>query len=404
VCAAGAGRGTAFAVCLRCARMWPSRGTTAIVLLGALGALVPLSLGANHYCEVNVPKGTRITRFEGKMNVPLRPAVEPGKVLFLWPGLNPYGGQGGMMQPVLTYGINYGQGERKWGIANWFTNCPGYCHDKYQAVEEGDVLLWSMQHMGTQPNGTARWDMHWRKQDSLQMSTFPIYREMDDAVCFWATEAEFYLNSSDPSNYAKLPRSPFYTWDIKATTQDGASLPLPWTTHGDTPGDVRVNCDWKNGTKQHVGTSLTFPQPTHRPTPAEAAAAAAAAAPMATSAPGVSNLCGPFWLRFTYVTLFLSRNIEGGNAPGQATASRSDPPASSRGDTCGPAPSQKPPPPPRRPLPPPPPAGNCGCCTPPPPRRAPSVWMARAQATTCGLEWARTRRTSRSTSRAVAGA
>jgi hypothetical protein len=32
-------------------------------------------------------------------------------------------------------------------------------------------------------------------------------------------------------------------------------------------------------------------------------------------APGVSNLCGPFWLRFAYVTLFLSsRNIEGGNA------------------------------------------------------------------------------------------
>eukprot|EP01052_Picozoa_sp_SAG31_P033125 SAG31_NODE_3706_length_3971_cov_7.584969_1_plen_96_part_00 len=73
----------------------------------------------NHYCEFDVPTGTKITRFEGKMNVPLKPAMEPGKVLFLWPGLNPYGGQGGMMQPVLTYGVDYGQGPRKWGIANW---------------------------------------------------------------------------------------------------------------------------------------------------------------------------------------------------------------------------------------------------------------------------------------------
>jgi hypothetical protein len=35
--------------------------------------------------------------------------VRGEKVLFLWPGLNPYGGMGGMMQPVLTYGVDYGQ-------------------------------------------------------------------------------------------------------------------------------------------------------------------------------------------------------------------------------------------------------------------------------------------------------
>ena len=62
-----------------------------------------LQLGANHYCEFSVPKSSAsspIVRVSGKMNVPLKPAVEPHKVLFLWPGVNPYGGEGGMMNPV----------------------------------------------------------------------------------------------------------------------------------------------------------------------------------------------------------------------------------------------------------------------------------------------------------------
>ena len=87
---------------------------------------------ANHYCEYTFPANSNVTRIGGKMNVPMKPAVEPGKVLFLWPGVNPYGGEGGMMQPVLTYGADYGQGPGVWGMANWFTNCDnkgGYCHD-----------------------------------------------------------------------------------------------------------------------------------------------------------------------------------------------------------------------------------------------------------------------------------
>jgi hypothetical protein len=93
-----------------------------VVLAVATTSWLQLTAAGNHYCEYDVPAGTVVRRFEGKMNVPKKPLEEPGKVLFLWPGLNPYGGQGGMMQPVLTYGVDYGQGERKWGMANWFTN------------------------------------------------------------------------------------------------------------------------------------------------------------------------------------------------------------------------------------------------------------------------------------------
>ena len=221
------------------------------------------------------------------MNVPKAPLVEPGKVLFLWPGLNPYGGQGGMMQPVLTYGVDYGQGKHVWGMANWFTNCDkrqypsGYCHDTYKPVAEGETLLFSMQFVKQEANGTEHWDMHWNVDGHpLRGSTFRVVDELDDPECFWATEAEFYLNTTDPANFAKLPASPYYTWDLKATTLEGDTLPLVWTTHGDTPdgGDVRVNCSTAGPYSQAAGTTLTFPEPERPPTAEEIAAAAAAAA------------------------------------------------------------------------------------------------------------------------------
>jgi hypothetical protein len=224
--------------------------------------LLGLAAAANHYCEFNVPSGDKVVRFEGKMNVPIKPATEPDNVLFLWPGLNPYSGQGGMMQPVLTYGEDYGQGAHKWGIANWFTNCgydSGYCHDSYQSVAEGETLSWSMQFVGTETNGSQKWNMNWSAYNSGQSSTFPVVREEHDPATFWATEAEFYLDSSDPANYDKLPQSPFHTWDMRAVTASGAELDLVWTTHGDTPGDVRVNCSWTDGDGGHRGTQLSMP-------------------------------------------------------------------------------------------------------------------------------------------------
>eukprot|EP01084_Bolivina_argentea_P232944 392467_1 len=115
------------------------------------------SVAGNTFCQKQIASTMVITRFEGKMNVPIKPAVEPNAVLFLWPGLNPYGGEGGLMQPVITYGANYGQGSKVWGIANWFSDCPGYCHDPYQKVEEGDTILFYMQYIETYKNGSQHW-------------------------------------------------------------------------------------------------------------------------------------------------------------------------------------------------------------------------------------------------------
>jgi hypothetical protein len=85
-----------------------------------------------------------------------------------------------------------------------------------------------------------------------------VYREEQDPVVLWATEAEFYLDSSDPSNYPKLPQSDFYTWDLKATLASGAQIPLKWKSYGNAgAGDIQVQCAWSSGARS--GTKMTFP-------------------------------------------------------------------------------------------------------------------------------------------------
>merc|ERR1719436_2008387 len=99
-----------------------------------------------------------------------------------------------MMQPVLTYGANYGQGNRVWGMSNWFTDCPksisasGYCHDKYQAVNEGDTIHFSMQYQSTDPTtGWQTWAMQWQALNSGQSSTFEVEWEHSNVETIWST-------------------------------------------------------------------------------------------------------------------------------------------------------------------------------------------------------------------------
>eukprot|EP01084_Bolivina_argentea_P167704 290997_1 len=217
------------------------------------------NVNSNTFCEMSIPSTTIIHRFQGEMNVPIKPTVEPGKVLFLWPGINPYGGEGGLMQPVLTYGANYGQGNKVWGMANWFSDCPGYCHDPYQSVKEGDTISFYMQYIETYKNGSQHWEMGYESYNNPKISSkLQVYREGHNPECFWATESEFYLNSSDPNNYSKLPSSYFYTWNLYAfTNMNNQSVKLNWTPHNsEAASGNRVNCSYPvlNG----IGTRLIF--------------------------------------------------------------------------------------------------------------------------------------------------
>jgi len=205
------------------------------------------------------------------MNVPIKPAADPEKVIFLWPGINPVGGQGGMMQPVLTYGVDYGQGSAtEWGMANWFTDCPkslsehGYCHDQYLQVAEGDTIEFAMTYKNqTFENGSYLWEMSWHALEGGQSSNYMVYWEKQPVMEIWATEAEIRFDDKwelDTSTFDKLPQSSFYTWDLQATTASGTPYPLSFQPDAsDDYNVIKTDCDLTIGDWKHV-TRLTFPE------------------------------------------------------------------------------------------------------------------------------------------------
>jgi len=197
-----------------------------------------------------------VGRMEGKLNVPIRPLVQPGNVLFLWPGINP---NGGLLQPVLAYGWNYGQGIYRWGFANWYSACPGYCHSTYIPVVEGDTFYFWMQYLLTYSNGSTQWEMGFQSYNYPETrNIFMVYRGPSAVTKIWATESEFYLNPADPSNQPKLPQSSFYIWDIKIFNKNGQQITQRWTPVIDQPTGNHVECQWSNANGFN-GTKLSFP-------------------------------------------------------------------------------------------------------------------------------------------------
>jgi len=215
--------------------------------------------GGNTYCY-QCYNGQNLIRFEGKMSVPIKPVTEPNAVLFYWPGVNPWSG---LMQPVLIYGVDYGQGPNKWGMANWYTNCKstpsGYCNNGHKAVVEGDVLKWSVYRNGN------TWEMHWESYNYPGLSdTFNLAAEPASAYpinCVWGTESELYLDPTVPNNWSKLPLSNYYTWDMVGTDAFGRQVKLDWATQIDDPNGERVDCNYRvvNNGQTLIATEIQNP-------------------------------------------------------------------------------------------------------------------------------------------------
>jgi len=194
------------------------------------------------------------------MNVPIKPATEPGTSLFLLPGVNPFVGQGGFMSPVLTYGENFGQGNQVWGIANWFFDCPGNCHDQYLPVIEGDTIHFWQQYIETFANGSQWWIMGYHSLNQPNTtSTFNVYRVSQNVQSIWATSLQFYLNISDPANFQKLPRSYFYTWNLKITLSNGNLVTQNWFPSGGNSYLLNCSYDTINNGVLLKGTRIVYP-------------------------------------------------------------------------------------------------------------------------------------------------
>jgi len=257
---------------------------TILVLLQA--ALLTHTAAAGNNAGWTAPKGTWISLFSGKMNVPKAPKTfYNGHPLFLWPGLDPTGQATGLFQPVLTLGQGGNTPAQPWTMADWFSRCgpndaAKYCHDEYQNVNEGDTLSWWVKRVGTSKVFPMQFEIGWRSVAGTGGGSM-VQNVTQGARFMWATEAEAYF-PVNATNYDWLPQSPFNIWDIVVEDQDGKAIVPDW--HCEQAGGITLDCDW-TGPNGEKGISMVFPQ--------TAAAAAAADEPSSSGRGGPAEEVAP---------------------------------------------------------------------------------------------------------------
>ena len=81
--------------------------------------------------------------------VPPAPSTDSGQTIFLFNGIQNYGTNYGILQPVLQWGPSAAGGGSYWSIASWYVTSGGDAfHTTLIQVDEGDVLIGLMTFTG----------------------------------------------------------------------------------------------------------------------------------------------------------------------------------------------------------------------------------------------------------------
>lgn len=104
------------------------------------------------YAYWNNGTGTPITSFTTTWVVPPEPAVQGNQTLFLFNGIQNYGANFGILQPVLQWGVSAAGGGPYWAVSNWYVTSGGQAsYTPLVRVNPGDSLSGVM----TLTGGTA---------------------------------------------------------------------------------------------------------------------------------------------------------------------------------------------------------------------------------------------------------
>lgn len=98
--------------------------------------------------------GNTITSFTTRWTVPPPPATRSGQLIYLFNGIQNYGSNFGILQPVLQWGHSPAGGGPIWGIANWYVTSGGQAfHTALVEVAPGDLLTGVMTLTGQSGSG-----------------------------------------------------------------------------------------------------------------------------------------------------------------------------------------------------------------------------------------------------------
>ncbi len=180
------------------------------------------------YTYWNNGTGNSVTSFKTTWEVPPPPANDSGQLIYLFNGIQNYGNNYGILQPVLQWGTSPAGGGSYWAVASWYVTSQGAAyHTGVVKVNPGDSLVGVMTLTGKSGslfNYTSAFQ-------GIPGTTLPV---QNIAELLWCNETLEAYGITDCSDYPNTLYTPF----TGITIQTGNSQPtLDWT-----PVDKVTDC------------------------------------------------------------------------------------------------------------------------------------------------------------------
>jgi hypothetical protein len=198
--------------------------TDAIVDLPTMtvaAAQVPvLGSGWIAYAYWNNGTGAPLSAFRTTWQVPPAPATQSNQTIFLFNGIQNYGNNYGILQPVLQWGPSAAGGGAFWSVASWYVTSSGPAfHTPLIPVNAGDQLVGVMTLTGQAGNS---FDYNCELQ-GIAGTSLPV---QNIAELLWCSET---LEAYQVNQCSDYPDTLLTTFGAIGIQTGAVTPPLTWT-------------------------------------------------------------------------------------------------------------------------------------------------------------------------------
>jgi hypothetical protein len=174
------------------------------------------------YTYWNNGTGKKLSTFSSKWIVPPAPKTQanPLQTIFLFNGIQNYGTNYGILQPVLQWGPSAAGGGNYWAVASWYVTSGGQAfHSSLVRVKTGDNLVGVMKLIG----GSG---MNLSYQCEFQKNSMTKLPVQNIAELLWFNETLEAYSIQQCSDYPDVIKTRFRKIAIKSSA---GRMPVNWT-------------------------------------------------------------------------------------------------------------------------------------------------------------------------------
>ncbi|HEX6751665.1 MAG TPA: hypothetical protein VF092_30510 [Longimicrobium sp.] len=172
------------------------------------------------YTYWNNGTGQPLTSFRTTWEVPPAPSVASGQTIFLFNGIQNYGANYGILQPVLQWGPSGAGGGPYWSVASWYVTSGGQAfHTNLVRVNPGDTLVGVMTLTAQQGRAFSYVSLF----EGIAGTTLPV---ANIAELLWCNETLEAYSISNCANYPNTASTALRRIELRTS---GGTPPLLWT-------------------------------------------------------------------------------------------------------------------------------------------------------------------------------